>query len=1114
MKKILDQKRRSYPLLKLSLKMKISMLSMFLVLFTMQANSSYAQRTKITLDLNNVTIERLIDEIESQTDFHFVYQIKEVDLSRLVSVKANKELVTSILERIFGNTRTTHNVVDKQIFLKEREPQSNNFSPKVPSSPIELQMVVSGIVTDNDGTPLPGANVVEKGTTNGVTADFDGNFNIDLEENNAVLVVSYIGFATKEVVVNEKSNITVVLEEDAAGLDEVVVVGYGTQNRIDLTGAVASVNLDDFREAPNVNVFQSLQGTIPGIQIGQVNQTGESPSISVRGQTTINGNSDVLVVLDGIIYRGNLSDINPNDIQSIDVLKDASSKAIYGAQAANGVLLITSKKGKTGQQGNRINYSTYMSIQFPTVNASLLNREEWIQKVKDSQYQDAYLGPDYLEENPAFDFNMTSLRGTNLDGISNGSNFDWFDEATQTGLIQNHNFSISGANEAVSYFVSANHLKQDGIIKNDTYKRNSVRINLETNVASWLKFGINSFAAFGNRSGIHPNLSSIMQISPVVGWKDSDGDYILSPLEDGTANPFFNSLADNEDLNQNISGNFYFDADIPFIKGLNYRINYNNSSRTTSNFYSNIYDNGFSGAAFKNNTASKEMLLDNILTYDKAFDDHHVKLTLVSGINTREYNSTEARGQGYSDLSLSYNSLQQGDIQTINSGAWDESYVYQMARLNYKFKTQYLLTATLRRDGFSGFAPGNKTGLFPSIGLGWIVSEEPFMNKTSNNYLKLRASYGQNGNLTNRYSSLATVSTNASSYYVFGDGVSTSIGHNPSTLANENLTWERTKELNFGLDFNVFNNRLDGSINYYNTNTNDLLWDLNVPTLTGFSSVKTNIGEINNKGIELTANYQILNGSDFTWDIGVNFSSNKNKVVTLLGQDVDGDGVEDDLIASGLFIGKSIGTIYDYEVEGIWQIDDDIMPGFEPGSYKIVDQNGDGSISASDDRVFLGRTEPLYRFGIQNTFQYKDFSLRFFINSVQGGENGYMSANNPYYASIGDIQNRNWFNSYELWSPQNPDVKYEAGYTSPAVRASRYFSRNFVRFQDISLAYNVPTSVLDQLKIDRLKLYVSGKNLLTLTDWDGWDPESAQGIYTGDNFPVLKSITFGLDISF
>lgn len=980
------------------------------------------------------------------------------------------------------------------------------------------QNAVSGTIASADGEPIPGATIVLKGTSTGTVSDVDGKFSINAA-NGDILVISFVGMKSTEVTVSGQTAINVVMEQDVIGLEEIVATGYGTAKKKDLTGAAVSADIEAFRESPNVNIMQSLQGSVPGVQIGQVNQAGEEPVISIRGQTTIDGNKNPLIVVDGIIYRGRIGDLNPSDIKSVDILKDASSKAIYGAQAANGVIIITTQGGKTAQKPV-IQLTSSISSQTPTVKTRLLDRDAWMQKVKDVNYNKAYLAPDYTQPNPDWDYSQSELTPPNLTGIENGTEYDWWDAMTDPGFIFNNLLSISGGSDNTTYYLSGGYTGQEGFIMNDDYRRSTLRMNIKTDITNWLTIGANTFGSFTDQSGSYPDVAGIANTSPVINPKDENGDYVINHFGDNVVNPFLNAQADDKDISNNISANLFTILKIPGIKGLTYQLNYSTNLRWWSHFYSNEYGAGITGNAYKSHSENKDVMLDNIFNYERQFGDHELKATLVAGYNKVQYYNTLASGENIPNLSLSYNSLEQSIIQAISSDAWEESSIYQMGRLNYNFKNKYLATATLRRDGFSGFAKNNKIAFFPSFGVGWVLTEEDFFNIPKIDYLKLRASYGENGNQTSRYSSLARISAEEGSKYVYGDGSQTSIGQSVASLSNNDLSWESTVGFNFGIDFGFFDNILRGNMEYYSSTTNNLLWNMVLPQTTGFNQIKTNLGEIANSGFEFSVEADIIKTNDFMWNINLNFATNKNEIVTLLGDDNDEDGIEDDLIASGLFIGESIGTIYDYEIDGIWQIGDEVPTGFTPGTYRVIDQQaadgGEYSVTAADDRIILGKTEPAYRFGIQNTFTYKDFSLRFFINSIQGGNDGYLGRNHTDGVSgtSGTFQNSNIYDMYDYWSPTNPNGRYPQAWMPAQIRPVRYDSRSFVRLQDISLAYTLNKPVTDKLGIAGLKLYVSGKNLLTLTEWEGWDPETGQGIGNNDAFPLMKAYTFGMDISF
>lgn len=978
---------------------------------------------------------------------------------------------------------------------------------------------IKGRVVDLSGEAIIGANVVEKGTTNGVVTDIDGNFSLKIKPN-AVLQISYIGYIPQEIPVNGQTTFSVILSEDTQALEEIVVIGYGTMKKSDLTGSVVSANIKDFEKAPNTNIIQSLQGTIPGLNIGQVTQTGATPSISVRGTNTLSGNKDVLIILDGIIYNSPLSSINPNDIQSIDVLKDASATAVYGAQAANGVLLVTSKKGKSGK--SQVSFSSSYSISNPTKNLRPMNRTEYLEHVKNVYYDKAYTAESgYTQPNPDFKIaeylpDAVMLDSTQPDGIA-PYNYDWWDEGTRHGSILENRLNLSGGTDNISYLVSFENVDQKGFIINDDFKRNSLRVNLDVKPYKWLKFGVQAFGSFVNQDGAEPTLSELVIQNPLIRARDDEGNLVINPFNTVELNPFIGSDVDDKERHNNFFANIYAEIELP-LKGLTYRMNFGNNYRIDEHFQSSQYGASLTGEAYKEHASYYDYTIDNILNYNNTFGDHSITATLLYGASERKYDYTNADSQQFDRLSLGYNSLQLGKKQYTTSQAWEEALVYQMARVNYKWKDRYMATMTVRRDGFSGFAQNNKTALFPSVALAWVLSDEEFFKVSWVDHLKLRGGWGISGNLTQRYKSLATVSSESG--YIFGDGGLTEMTQRVTTMGNSDLKWEKTDGFNVGLDFALFNQRLTGTVETYRTSTRDLLYDMAIPTLTGFSIVSSNIGKIRNRGIEVTLNSRNIVTKDFEWSTTFNISSNSNKIITLLGKDNDGDGKEDDLSSSGLFIGESISSIYNYAIDGIYQLDDEIPAGYHPGNYKIKDTNKNGEITA-DDRTIIGKEDPAYRFGLMNKFRYKNLSFSFFINSVQGGKHGYLGSNAGGMTRLQADVRRNRFTEQakEYWSPRNPDATYSLAESRGAINIDRiYMDRSFVRLQDVNISYALPKKWLNSIGIDYADLYVSGKNLLTLTKWKGWDPETnnsdgkANGDYNGR--PVLRSFTFGLNVTF
>jgi TonB-dependent starch-binding outer membrane protein SusC len=977
---------------------------------------------------------------------------------------------------------------------------------------------IQGTVVDESNEPLIGASVVLQGTTKGSITNEKGNYTLDITgaDKNTFLVFSFVGYDNQRIAIDGRTTINITLKEGKS-LSEVVVVGYGIQKKRDLTGSVATANLDAFKEAPNVSILQSLKGSLPGLTISQTNRPGQEASINIRGTSTLSGNTAPLIIVDGFPFGGRVSDINPIDVDRVDVLKDPSSKAIYGSQGATGVVLITTKTGKVARKPT-ITYSGNYAVSNPTINARLLNRDEFLEKVRNIEYKNAYTqASGYKDRNPAWTFANSDFLPPNVAGSNTTNDYDWFGNLTQPSLINNHALGISGGSDHTTYYLSAGFTDEKGFISNDNYKRYTFRLNLNTDITNWLSVGAKTSGSFLDFSGDAPGMDNIITTSPLVNPKDANGNWVINPLGDVNVNPFLNSLSDNKEVQSRLVGNFYTTIKVPGVEGLTYRLNFGNNLKYFKNYSSSPYGAGRTGEAFKADAAQYDQTLDNIVNYSKSFGNHNVDFTGVYGYNKSAFNRTEARGQGLPDLTLSYNNLSLAELQKISSEASDEALLYQVGSVAYNYSSKYLFKATVRRDGFSGFSKNNKTGIFPSFGVGWVLTEEKFFKIKGLDYLKLRGSYGENGNKVGRYSSLARVTADDASKYVFGDGGLTSIGRSVSSLANENLKWERTRGINVGADFEILGGRLDGNVEYYNSDTYDLLWSKILPQVSGFSSVLTNIGQLNNKGVEFLLHGTPLKNKALKWEISVNFTQNKNKIVKLLGEDLNKDGIEDDLVASNLFIGKPIRTIYDYKVDGVYGLDDPKIAGFEAGSYRIVDQDGDGKISADKDRVILGQRDPAYSFGIQNALSFKGFTFRFFLSSFQGGKDGFLSANHldGYNGTKGNASNSNSFNFAQYWSPANPTAQYSNPWVgTPTPGARRFFQRNFARLQDVSLAYTVDKNVLKKLNMQSMKIFVSGKNLWTSTNWAGWDPETGQGVSSFQPFPVMKSFAAGLEVSF
>lgn len=1093
-------------------------LSTFLLACSMgvaQATGSYAQKATVSLEMRNETVKEILDEIEEQSEFSFFFNIKHVDLQRRVSVVVDKSNIFKVLDAVFAGTDVHYSVVDKKIILSTEKSDVAVVQQDVKT--------ITGVVKDQNGEPVIGANVVEKGTTNGTVTDIDGKFTIKVSEK-ASLSISFIGYVEQVVSVQGKSSLQLTLREDTQKLDEVVVVGYGTAKKSDLAGSVVRADLSTLQESPNISLGSALQGTIPGLNVGAVSEAGKDPEMSIRGRTSISGSNTPLIVLDGIIFRGSMVDINMNDVESIDVLKDASAAAIYGSEASNGVILITSKQGKQMKKPV-IEYSGSFSIQEAT-NSDMRpgNREDFLQRIADTYLNESRMGNDMLQMNPDWDVAKHLMDNSAMDGYLNGTDVDWWDLLlNDTPYIQNHNLNVRGKTDMNSYFLSMGYTDQKNLIVNDTYKRYNVRANMDTKITDWLKVGMQSFFTLSDYSGASPSLSTAMNMPPLISPYNEDGTLNKEPYK-GLKNPLH--AADIDDVNKryNLFANFYVDIDFPFLKGLNYRLNFSQNLIENKKFQFDEWGATYTGEGSKENNSQYNCTVDNILTYNNKFANKHViNATFVVGLEKRQYEMTKAGAKTFINPALGYNNLGlgQADLRSVSSGAWKEASLYMMARASYTLMDKYIFTATVRRDGFSGFGQEHKWGTFPSGAFAWRISEEDFFKEKIDwvENLKLRLSYGQNGNRTvGRYQTLAKMGN--STGYLFGDGGSPEQMQWLNSLANADLKWETTNTFNVGVDFSVLNSRIFGSMEYYRSQTNNLLYNINIPRINGIGSIPTNIGKLKNRGFEMTVTGVPIETKDFSWDITFNFSRNRNQVKSILGYDNDGDGREDDMIPEKIFIGKPYGVCYDYKQIGMWQLADKhaglIPNGFEYGTYKVEDVNKDGKYDPDNDRQIIGYTDPAYRFSIQNSFRYKDWELKFMINSIQGGKDYYYDQPGKSLPNPDNIYQNNLFN-FDYWTPENPNARYrQIGYYPVALGGysySPYVQRSFVRLQDVTISYNVPAEFLQKCSINRLKLYVTGKNLLTFTDWDGWDPEIGKGLDMSA-YPVMRSYSVGLNVEF
>jgi len=1086
---------------------------LLIVVLTFQTTASvWSQTSTLTLDMKNVTLQELFLQIEKNSKYRFFYNNDEVNTSERVTVVAKEKSIGEILKIAFRDLPYIFGERGDRLILIERI-ENINYSLS------QQEKTVSGTVTDDMGRPVPGVSIIVEGTTQGTVTDANGNYSLVDIPQDATLVFSFVGMQTQETEVGDRTNIDVTMLQDIIGIEEVVAIGYGTMKKSDMTGSVVRANIGAFSESSNTTIVESLRGNVPGLDIGQTVEAGEEPDILIRGKATLSGSQDPLIVIDGVIFRGNMNDINPADIESVDILKDASAAAVYGSQASNGVILIATTRG--GTKGKPvISYTGSYSFKSPVKELPPPDAEGFYTQTELSDItlsRTAESG--YLEPNPNWD--ITSIFSVNeeVEAYLDGRTTNWYDVLTNDNIYtQEHNLSISNSSDYTDYLISLGYRDETGYMLNEGYDRITGRINFDTQITDWLEIGVQSFLSLSDYSGTEADARH-RYIEPYATDKDANGVRYRTILA-GIVNPYIQFERDEFDQTLNLFGNLYADIEIPFVKGLSYKINMANNYRRVRQYLFREYAVDFQGRGEKEARFRHDMSMDNIVTYKRLFNDiHDVQLTLLYGFEENKQDMIAAVGEVFINTVLGYNNLQvaSSELQQAISGAWKESSLYSMARLFYGFKGKYMLTGTVRRDGYSGFGKENKIGVFPSLSLAYRISEEPFMGDISwLDNLKLRASYGTVGNRTiGRYQTLARVS---------GDFNFVNMAYTPvytqsiSSLESPNLKWEKTTGVNMGVDFGILSQRIFGAVDYYNNNTTDLFYKVDIPAITRYSQFPDNLGKLHNHGLEVSLTTVNMRRSDFEWSTSFAFSRNRNELKELLGFDIDGDGKEDDLVSEGLFIGESIDAIYHYEVDGKWQLDDDIPLGYDLGAHKTVDQNGDGEISPEDDKVILGYRTPSYTLGIDNAIRYKDWTLKFFIHSIQGGKNHYLGQDS--YTDF-SIQNSEMHFRYifpedvDFWSPENTDGRYQRPdiNTASGLAGRLYADRSFIRLQNVTLSYELPTDLLENIKLKRARVYFNGKNLLTFTKWNGWDPETNETITRG-GLPVLKSFTLGLNVDF
>ncbi len=1025
---------------------------------------------QITLSERNVPLERVFKKLRKQSNVDFVCSSEQMRRAARVTLNVTNQPLKEVLDEIFENQPLIYTLKNKTIVVQDKPTVAVGLAAEYPTETIVETIPVRGRVVDEKGEALPGVSILVKGTQKGMITDTEGKFSIEVPDKDAVLVFSFVGYVSQEIVVGNRNLIEIALSEDKKALDELVVVGYGTTRKSDLTGSIAQIRPEELQAVPVYNGEQALKGRAAGVQVTQNSgQPGDRIKVRVRGGNSVIGDNQPLYVVDGFPMTGGLSFLNPSDIESIDILKDASATAIYGARGANGVVIITSKKGKRNVPG-RVEFNTFFGVQQVTKRYDLMDAGEY-----------AVIANEWLKNSnqPPF-FNLDEIRGPGT---------DWQDLVLRSAPIQDHTLSFSGGSERTQYSFSGNYYAQDGILINTGVKRGSARLNLGHDLKDWMRLDVNlnlsrrqqlSVPVNNGLLGASSILSAAASAPPTLPVYDENGlpTRIERAYSFGSAdmrNPLIfaeektttttNGGVGNTSLEIKLSKDLVFKT----LAGLEY-------TYSLTDQYTPIVFAVDRGSARQQVNYRTSFLNENTLTYTKEFNGNH-RFTALGGY-TYQTDRNRNLGIGVSgfpgNTTLNYDLSAAEVISPPSSGISEWALASWLSRVNYSLADKYLFTASLRADGSSRFGKNNKWASFPSAAVAWRVSNEPFMRDvTQVNELKLRASYGVTGNTAlNPYQSLDRMSTGRT---IYGNN-ETLVGYVPSGISNPDLKWETTRQTDIGFEMTVLNHRLNISADYYWKYTTDLLASVPLPPSVGFGSILQNIGEIKNHGFELTLNGDILTGP-LKWTASGMLSTNKNKIVKLAGK---GDiySTDNTNIARE---GEPLGSFFGYLEDGLT----------EAGFIQYSDLNRDGVINLLD-RVILGKPNPDLIFSLNSSLSYKGVSLGIFLEGIHGNQL-YNATDATHLNSFqrGTNQFRDLTGNY--WTAENPDVNAKYPKVSPLtsfVISDRFIEDgSYLRLKSINLSYDLPVAKWGMAWCNFLKLYISGTNLLTFTRYTGLDPE-------------------------
>lgn len=1099
---------------------------------TAQKNTS-VKETQIDVYFQDDNLTTVFEKITQKTGFEFVYNKKELK----DKVRFNHEYKGQTLYEVLLDISEKANLQFRQI-NKNINVQSK-LEGEDPANPVQIleEVDISGKITDENGEGLPGASVVVKGTTIGTTTDLDGNYKLTVSEQ-SVLTISFVGYKTSEITVVNQSIIDVQMELDAEQLQEVVVIGYGTQKKSDVTGSVVSMDSKALERQPATNITELMRGALPGLNVGISTSAKGSSGLEIRGPTSLGTSNSPLIVMDDVIFQGDIADINPADVKTVDILKDASAAAIYGSRAAAGVVIITTKTGTEGKP--TINIKSSMGFAQVGKTQEVYSPQGYLDYRRDvldrfdinspSGYYsnpsnlpsgvtvDDWLGYDDLQgtSTPVEDIwlGRLQLQQVEIDNYKAGNTLDWKDILFQTGFRTNNTISLSGKSNSISYYTSLGYVKNEGIQLYQKYESLRARINLEAKVNNFLSVGFNLQASGTKEPKGIPNSTSLYdKNSPFGSLYYADGTYKHEPHDDALGgNPFIHEYKDNFFRSREAFSNIFGKINLPL--GITYRINWSNRYLMDQD-YRFVYATATQGAGGDRGSRSDDLyhrwMVDNILKWNKTFaGTHNIDLTFLYNVEEAlSWQSSQSNADFDPNDALSYHNLSIGANPIIGSNDSRSTGDAFMARLNYGLLDRYLLTLSVRRDGYSAFGQKNPRATFPAVAFAWRISEEPFLaNNQWLSNLKLRLSWGRNGNREiGQYAALSRMGTTR---YIYDHSSVT--GVYTTNLANQELKWEKTTSYNVGIDYGIIKGRISGSVDAYYMSTTDLLLERSLPDITGYNSVFANLGEVQNKGFELALNTVNVDRTGFSWRTSMSFWMNRNTIKHLYGDIVDvlddegnviGQKEEDD-VQNNWYIGHAIDQIFDYKILGIWQLGEEAEAaefGRAPGDIKIWDRNEDGVLNF-DDKVFQGNTKPKYRLSIRNDFTIKNFDASFLINSYLD----YYGVNNEHFNSrVGQERLNKVATPY--WTAENPSnewARLQSVNSSPAT--NWYENKTFFRLQNLTVGYTVPEQMLDKLEVKRLRIYANIQNLPAISGWQyRWDVE------TSNPTPVIY--TLGIDLS-